>query len=68
MNGQQNGEKMDDHTYISLAGIAAGVILLVSGMVAGNMDASIVGIAGAAIGAGVGVPLGAQFQKTKDGV
>lgn len=57
---------MEDHTIISLVGIGAGVILLVVGMVIGNMSDAIVGISGAAIGAGVGIPLGVGYANSKE--
>ena len=53
---------MQDTTIISLVGIGAGVALLIVGMAVGNLTDAIVGIAGAAIGAGVGVPLGVAVK------
>jgi membrane associated rhomboid family serine protease len=56
---------MDDHTIISLVGIGAGVALLIVGMAVGNLTDAIVAIAAAAIGAGVGVPLGVAMKKNE---
>ena len=57
---------MQDTTIISLVGIGAGVALLIVGMAIGNLTDAIVGIAGAAIGAGVGVPLGVAVKGRQD--
>jgi len=53
---------MDDHTVISLVGIGAGVALLITGMAVGNTSDAVTAIAAAAIGAGVGVPLGVAVK------
>jgi hypothetical protein len=52
---------MQDNTVVSLAAIAAGVVILVGEMATGSVDTAMTAIASAAIGVGAGVslPIGA---------
>lgn len=56
---------MEDHTIISLFSIGAGVVILMGGMIMGNLNEAIVGISAAAIGigAGVSIPVGVIKEK-----
>ena len=57
---------MDDHTKISIVAIAAGVVILVVEMFTGNIDTLMTSIAAAAIGGGIGVPIGSYATTIKN--
>jgi len=56
---------MEDHTIVSLAAIAAGVAILLGELATGHFDPLVTPLAGAALGAGIGIPIGATALAKK---